>query len=163
MHTRLPFWLFPILLAACATDFDLCYKSQIGDMKVEDITGLIPFFGEPELIQCENSPADRDRMLEAGYRFIGYSAFQSSGEEPEDAKSKARDLHAAAVLLSKTYSHSTRHTIPLAGPGPVTTYTTGTVDGMPLSVTSTTIVSPGISFVIHKFNYFAAYWAKSRP
>ena len=111
------------ILGGCAFSQSYQPNPYLGAESLELTPGV-----EPQVWMSSDFDADVNRLLEAGYMAVGYSAFK--GAEfyltGAGAKSKGKELGAQIVMLNSAHSHttSTTTTVPVENPGQTVTSTT---------------------------------------
>jgi hypothetical protein len=157
--------LIPLVLVGCANGFSTFYTSKTGGKPVEELPNLIPNLGPVEVVSRKTTKESVQDMVEEGYSLIGVSSFHGPDESLDGARKKAEQLHAAVVHVHKEYTNSETANIPITTYNTVTTNSTGTVGGTYYSGTSTTTVPETTNYQVTygMYNYFAAYWVKTKP
>lgn len=143
---------------------------------------FMPSPAEPELRFGSEPKADYLNMVEDGYALVGYSSFYGPAENPASAKSKAKSIHAAVVVVYSSNPRTTSETVPTLdlsfiadalNPKTATTQTSGTIAGsggsLNYSQTSTTTLpresrpAQTTTYTSTIYDQFTGFWLKTKP
>lgn len=130
--------------------------------------------GEPQVSRSSgDSKQDALRMAEDGYELVGYSSFNGSNVDENDAIAQAKKVHASVVILSSEYTGTESGYTPLTLPDTRTSSTTlhanayGSGGYVSYSGTANTTTNGTrttyIPYSVRKSDYFASYWIKKKP
>jgi len=129
---------------------------------------IVKASGPPRLVRgSANREEDKQRLLEEGYRPIGYSSFNAEDVNESDAISQAKEVGANIVLVYSKYSHTESGEMPLTMPSTQTSTTniSGTVGTTPVYGTGTTTTygstTTYIPYSVRRNDYLATYWVKA--
>lgn len=117
--------------------------------------------------------ADERKMFEDGYVRIGYVSFNGPSEGNEKIIEQAKQVGAALVIASSSYTNSITSSIPITTTKPVTTYNSGNVRAYgsggsaygTYSGTSTSYV-PTTTYIpttVNRYDQSAIFFAKMKP
>lgn len=161
------------LLCSCANPYAQFYTDTTGGVDVSSIREIPSSGHAPELRQSRGQELDEIEMLEAGYALIGYSSFNGGDINSSSALRHGARVGADVVIVAQQYSNSVSGTMPLTLPTSQTTYSnySGNIYGSGGSAnyygsgTSTTYgtTTTYIPYTVHRFDYYATYWIKTRP
>jgi hypothetical protein len=136
-----------LFLGACAAEpFSRFYFDKTGGMDMATVPDVVVSQENPKLVPGTNPQEDELRMLEEGFRIVGYSSFNSGNTvDINQARAKAKKVHASVVLVYATY--------------------TGTISGAPWGEWSNPYGDAGGGQFnkVNRFEYLAMYWIKLKP
>jgi hypothetical protein len=162
------------MLAGCANGFTEYYHGMTKEQVDARIGARPPT--DPRTDLTSDVKGESESRLENGYAFIGESGFQGPRSRFAESKAiaQAKSLGADLVVLSEGDAGSETVDVPIVTPTTSTSHSSfnGTafnpaygstnVSGMGTTTsyaTSTTLVP----MTVHRANYYAGYWVKSKP
>jgi len=162
-----------VLLQGCATPYAQFYNDNVEGIDVTKHPNFVLSTGEPKVIRGNIAEQDSLKMLEDGYKGVGYSSFNAGNVDEKGAITQAKKVYASVVILYSKYTGSVSGVLPLTLPDTKTSTTSmsGTAYGSGGNVsysgtantttygTSTTY----IPYTEHRSDYVATYWVKLKP
>jgi len=164
--------VFGLFLVGCVNPYEKFYVDRTGGSGIPN-SAVMNIGEEPKLIQGTNTDGDTQRMLEDGFRLIGYSDFNAGNTSIDGAIEQAKNVHAAVVIYYSKYRNTVSGAMPLTLPNTETTTTNvygntygssgyNSFSGTANSTTYGTRTTY-IPYNVNRYDYFASYWVKSKP
>lgn len=165
--------LIALLVTGCANPFAKFYQDRTGGIDLASSPYVVLPSGEPKLYQGTDPKTDQQSMLENGYSLVGFSSFNASNINVDNALIQAKTVHAEIVLVYSKYTGTNSGVLPFTLPDTQTSTTTlsGSVYGsggygnLYGTANTTTYGSKTmyIPYSVDRYDCFASYWIKMKP
>lgn len=163
-----------LLLAGCAGMNPFCqfYQDKNGGIDISTNPNVILPTGEPKIYSGGDKDADHQKMLEDGYRFLGFASFNSGNVSKSQMIAQAKQVKAEVVIFYSQYTNTISGITPLTLPDTqtVTGFTSGNIHGSRGSASysgSSTATIYGtkttyIPYSENRYDYLATFWIKMK-
>jgi hypothetical protein len=173
------------LVGGCATNqFAKYYQDGTTNMPPEVAKRLMPYSGNSKIFTTNDMKSDSETLMRQGYRQIGSSGFHGTGRVTQkQLQDQATNVGADVVLYASRYQGSEQVAKPFLqyNPGQTsTTYSSGNVNanaygsggyahgtatysGTSDTTTSGTYSTTVVPVTVHRYQYGATFWRKSKP
>lgn len=118
-----------LLIVGCAQNGYKQFYQQVVDVNTLSDVKILESGTEPEVLRTNNLNRDIHILRSKGYIPIGYSSFNGSYENVENAKKQAEQVAALVVLVASEYTNTETKTSALLIPTTSTSQHSGTIYG----------------------------------
>lgn len=125
---KLTLLLLLIFLIGCQSGYQQFYVENLNHKTLTEVE-LLKVGEKPKLINSSNIDRDTLALRSQNYIVVGYSSFNGSYEDPENALDQAKRIGATIVLVSSEYTNTETTHSSIAVPDNRTTYHSGSVQG----------------------------------
>ena len=165
--------LVALLMIGCTNPFVKFYQDRTGGIDLTRSPLVHLPTSEPKLFQGSDPKGEHQRMLENGYKLVGFSSFNGATINIRNALPQAKTVHAEMVLVYSKYTGTDSGVLPFTLPDTQTSTTTlsgstygsrgyGTFSGTARTTTygSQTVYVP---YNVDRYDCLATYWIKIKP